>query len=314
MASVCRTSVFRRLGYLLLFMCLSLVCIIFSIIIAIAFVTVWERHLLSVTQGRLGPGKTLFSGGLTAVLDGLKLITKGILIPIHAYGVVYFIAPSVGFLVIIIEWISLPLISAVVSFESSVLFFTCCTSLMVFSTLLAGFLSGGKYSTLGALRVARQVVRYEVALLLMIVIVLILNRSFQWVSCSQVLIWGLFPTWITVVLAETNRAPFDFAEGERELVSGFNTEYSGVPFILLFLAEYGSILSFSFLTRVIFFSSSLILTFLTFSLIILVRSSFPRLRYDYIMTLMWTRILPFLLFVLPFIYLLSLQYSLIKGF
>lgn len=156
---------------------------------------------------------------------------------------------------------------------------------MVYAILISGMVSYSKYGAIGAVRACSQTISYEVvfALLLLSLIVLFISYSFT-SSMNIFILLGLLVPWFVCLVAETNRAPFDFAEGERELVRGFNVEYGSGRFVLLFLAEYGSILILRYLTSVLFFSLS-ITTGLIFFMVILIRRVYPRFRYDKLMGL-----------------------------
>lgn len=274
---------------------------ILCILLSIAFVTLFERHVLGIRQNRVGPNKVRIGGLLQAVLDGVKLLTKEHVIPHGGKLILFLLAPLISFVIMILEWFTLPLNFKVLSFQWRVLFFICCIGLIVYAILISGMVSYSKYGAIGAVRACSQTISYEVvfALLLLALIVLFISYSFT-NSMNIFLLAGLFLPWFICLIAETNRAPFDFAEGERELVSGFNVEYSRGSFVLLFLAEYGSILMLSYLTSVLFFSLSLV-TGLIFFTVILIRSVFPRFRYDKLIGLVWFKLLPLVLYFLLFV-------------
>ena len=184
-------------------------------------------------------------------------------------------------------------------FEHSLLLFLLLSSCAVFPLFFAGFARKRKFRLLGGFRGASQVIAYEVSAVFLLLFPLVLSGSFK--TSSLLSKWNfifflapiIFIFWVIAILCETKRAPFDFAEGERELVSGFNTEYSSLGFTLLFLAEYGSIILISLLTSIIFFS---FLFFIFFFLLLFIflwfRASFPRFRYDLLMGFRWKVILP----------------------
>jgi len=150
----------------------------------------------------------------------------------------------------------------------------------VYAILISGIVSYSKYGAIGAVRACSQTISYEVVFALLLLSLIVLYISYRFTpSINIFLLIGLFVPWFICIIAETNRAPFDFAEGERELVRGFNVEYSRGSFVLLFLAEYGSILILSYLTSVLFLSLSITTGFIFF-IVILIRSVYPRFRYD----------------------------------
>lgn len=186
----------------------------------------------------------------------------------------------------------------VVCFKLGVLFFLCVSRLNVYSVLLSGWSSNSKYALLGSVRAVAQTISYEVSMGLILIVILFFVMRFDFVSInfSQMCVWFIvlylpgFGIWFISRLAETNRAPFDLAEGESELVSGFNIEYGRGEFAFLFIAEYGSIMLMSIITRVIFvmgfFGVIGIVKFIFFVYLFLwVRGSFPRVRYDVLMSL-----------------------------
>ena len=186
----------------------------------------------------------------------------------------------------------------VLSFNHSVLFFLCCVGFIVYTTLLRGVARGSKYRFIGGVRSVCQTVRYEVAIILLLLIVLSHLHRFRFINKGSVIWIITFPLWIICFLAETNRAPFDFAEGERELVRGFNTEYRRVPFVLLFLAEYGRIIFLRYLSSALWFWGRQIASIGTFFLILLIRRRFPRFRYDFLIKIAWFVLLPVTIFIL----------------
>nr|QIZ12525.1 NADH dehydrogenase subunit 1 [Plaxiphora albida] len=294
------------------------------VLLAVAFFILLERKGLGYIQIRKGPNKVGYFGLIQPLADALKLFMKEENSLLSANKFPYFLAPVLSLLLSLSLW-SLYWSSFYIWFFSfGILFFLCVSALNVYGTMMAGWASNSKYSLLGGLRAVAQTISYEVTLFLVLLCGIglscsfslfdvILNQKFIW---SGMLMFPIFMVWMVICIAETNRAPFDFAEGESELVSGFNIEYGSGSFALLFLAEYSSILFMSMITTVLFFGSgdgmflsdfffwmkSMFFSFL----FIWVRGSFPRLRYDLLMKLTWLSFLPVSLLVLMWV--ISLMY------
>nr|QOW07331.1 NADH dehydrogenase subunit 1 [Costapex baldwinae] len=295
-------------------MYISIISCLFSyicILLAVAFFTLLERKGLSYIQIRKGPNKVGLAGIPQPIADAAKLLTKEIAKPTMANYSPYFIAPVFSFVLALLLWQLYPSLYATSYFKWGILFFLCVSGMNVYGTLLAGWASNSKYALLGSLRAIAQTISYEVSMALVLLFPLFLVGTFSFVEIkeSQNLVWLsllMLPVsfiWFVTCVAETNRAPFDFAEGESELVSGFNIEYGAAGFALIFLAEYANILVMSLFTSLLFFGGSSIIflesdlvfmakvLFFSF-LFIWVRGSYPRFRYDLLMSLTWKGFLP----------------------
>nr|YP_010502221.1 NADH dehydrogenase subunit 1 [Leocrates chinensis]UXC96466.1 NADH dehydrogenase subunit 1 [Leocrates chinensis] len=280
------------------------------ILLAMAFFTLLERKGLGYFQIRKGPNKVGIAGLPQPLADALKLFTKEVSMPTLSNTVPFIMAPSAGLFLALILWILYPHAYPLFFMAFGTMFFLCVSSINVYTTLGAGWSSNSKYSLLGALRGIAQTISYEVSMTLILLSALIALSSLNFndmfnsqLTPISLLCLPLLFTWFTTTLAETNRTPFDFAEGESELVSGFNTEYSSGLFALIFMAEYMNIIMMSLLTALFFFSfpvspivSPLMMSGATTALaftFIWVRASYPRMRYDRLMQLTWKGFLPF---------------------
>nr|YP_009255697.1 NADH dehydrogenase subunit 1 [Reticulitermes labralis]AND97131.1 NADH dehydrogenase subunit 1 [Reticulitermes labralis] len=292
------------LGYLF-FVVVFLLLILF-VMVGVAFLTLLERSVLGYIHIRSGPNKVGFVGILQPFSDAISLFSSEQYFPLVSNYLVYYFSPVFGLFLSLLVWLLIPYLSGFVSFELGLLFFLACTSLGVYTVMVAGWSSNSGYSLLGGLRALAQTISYEVSLafILFSFIILICSYNLIYFYLFQFYIWLIFFSfplsfvWFISCLAETNRTPFDFAEGESELVSGFNVEYGGGGFALIFLAEYASILFMSLLFCVIFLGSDLYslffyikLSFVSF-LFIWVRGTLPRFRYDKLMYLAWSSFLP----------------------
>lgn len=284
--------------------------LIVVVLIGVAFITLFERKILGYIHIRKGPNVVGFWGFLQPIADAVKLFVKEQAFLIRSNYFVYYFSPSFNMFLSLSCWLIIPYVFFSFSFEYSLLFFMCCTALRVYGLLRAGWSSNSKYALIGSLRCVAQTVSYEVrlALILFCFVILTLSYDFTLFSRYQLYIWFFFlllplsVCWFVSSLAETNRAPFDFAERESELVSGFNIEYSSGGFAILFIAEYARILFMRGLLvgllmgrsarRVMFyFKLGFIIYFF-----ILVRGTLPRFRYDKLIFLAWKLILPGVLF------------------
>ena len=275
---------------------------VIRIMIGVAFYTLLERKLLGYIQNRKGPNKPGSIGLLVPFADAIKLIGKEYNIPAHRGKLIYFATPLIVLLVPLILWGLYPSLYSVLRFKYSILLFICISSIGVYGILGAGWGRNSKYTILGALRSVAQSVSYEVRLILTV-----LHAVLYYYFCYAVpkyvtlgcFLFGPIVLLFLSSLAETNRSPFDFAEGESELVRGFNTEYRSVPFVMIFLAEYISILFISTVVSLLFNISGYldVFVFLLFWSIVFIwgRGTLPRLRYDQLMYLAWKRVLPLVL-------------------
>nr|QZK21362.1 NADH dehydrogenase subunit 1 [Drepanotermes sp. ANIC 0081]QZK21804.1 NADH dehydrogenase subunit 1 [Drepanotermes sp. QLD_043]QZK21882.1 NADH dehydrogenase subunit 1 [Drepanotermes sp. QLD_069]QZK21921.1 NADH dehydrogenase subunit 1 [Drepanotermes sp. QLD_080]QZK22233.1 NADH dehydrogenase subunit 1 [Drepanotermes sp. WA_028]QZK22324.1 NADH dehydrogenase subunit 1 [Amitermes sp. WA_107]QZK22350.1 NADH dehydrogenase subunit 1 [Amitermes sp. WA_136]QZK22363.1 NADH dehydrogenase subunit 1 [Dre len=289
-----------------LFLAVVFLLLMIFVMVGVAFLTLLERSVLGYVHIRKGPNKVGFIGILQPFSDAIKLFTSEQYFPLVSNYLIYYFSPIFGFFLSLLVWLLIPYLSGFISFELGLLFFLACTSLGVYTVMIAGWSSNSGYSLLGGLRALAQTISYEVSLafILLSFVVLICSYNLVYFYSYQVYLWLIFISlplsfvWFISCLAETNRTPFDFAEGESELVSGFNVEYGAGGFALIFLAEYASILFMSLLFCIIFLGSDLYsfffyvkLTFISF-LFIWVRGTLPRFRYDKLMYLAWSSFLP----------------------
>ncbi len=303
----------------------KILVIILPIMGAVAYLTLAERKVLGFMQVRPGPNRVGYWGLLQPIADGVKLLFKEIIIPTGANKFLFVAAPVLALVPALAAWAVVPFDDGMIlaNVNAGLLYLLAMTSLGVYGIIIAGWASNSKYAFLGALRSAAQIVSYELAMGFALVCVLLAAQSMNLGDIVRgqhngygLLGWyfiPLFPMFVVYFIAgvaETNRAPFDLAEGESEIVAGFHVEYSGMGFALFFLAEYANMILISALTAVMFLGgwlppldiapfnqvpgliwmlakmSALLFVFLWF------RATFPRYRYDQLMRLGWKVFIP----------------------
>jgi NADH-quinone oxidoreductase subunit H len=303
-----------------------------ALIICVALLTLWERKVIGWMQLRRGPNRVRLFGLLPGVgqpfADVLKLLMKEVVIPAKSNKFLFRLAPLIALVPAFAAWAVIPLSPTVVvsKADAGLLYLLSLTSMGVYGVIIAGWAANSKYAFLGAMRSAAQMVAYEIAMGFALVGVLMATGSMNLGTIVRTQEGGigswnwfwLFPLLMVYFIsgvAETNRAPFDVAEGESEIVAGFHVEYSGIAFALFFLAEYANMILISTLTAVFFFGgwqgplegypglgdtflgqpSFLWLFLKVFCLVFLFlwfRATFPRYRYDQIMRLGWKALIP----------------------
>nr|YP_010990655.1 NADH dehydrogenase subunit 1 [Klapperibrachys cremeri]WOW99086.1 NADH dehydrogenase subunit 1 [Klapperibrachys cremeri] len=288
---------------------LSILIMLIFVLLGVAFFTLFERKVLGYIQFRKGPNKVFFMGMFQPFSDALKLFSSEFYFLIFGNYVIYYFVPMFGLMISLLFWLLYPMYLNFMSFVLGSLFFLCCSGLGVYFIMISGWSSNSMYSLLGAMRAVAQSISYEVCFFLIILCLIMYIESYNFIDFLyvQTYIWfffmmiPLFLVFFSCCLAETNRSPFDFTEGESELVSGFNVEYSSFSFSLFFLAEYSNMMFLSFMLTLMFFGGDLFKLFFFFSMMffvfifIWVRGTLPRYRYDKLMYLSWKCYLPIVL-------------------
>ena len=299
---------------------LKIVAVLVPVMICVAFATLAERKIISYIQVRIGPNRNGFKGLAQPLADVIKLITKEVITPSQSNKYLFLIAPILSLAPALVVWSVIPFYKGLViaNINAGLLFIYAMSSLGIYGVLIGGWASNSKYAFYGAMRAAAQVVSYEIALGFCLVGIILQSGT---LNLQQIVllqgggfwhwyVWPLLPLfvifWIACV-AETNRAPFDVAEGESEIVAGFHVEYSGMGFALYFLAEYAHMLLISVIISLFFLGgwlspipsilpNNIIWLFIKAGffmyLYIWMRATFPRYRYDQIMYLGWKVLIP----------------------
>ena len=299
----------------------KIMLIIAPIMGGVAYLTLAERKVIGFMQIRIGPNRVGYYGLLQPIADGVKLLLKEIIIPTGSSKFLFVLAPIMALAPSLAAWAVVPFSDGVVlaNLNAGLLYILAMTSLGVYGVIIAGWASNSKYAFLGAVRSAAQIVSYEIAMGFALVCVLMVAQSMNLGDIVRgqqggqgMLNWyllPLFPMFLVYLIsgvAETNRAPFDMAEGESEIVAGFHVEYSGMAFALFFLAEYANMILIAFLTAVMFLGGWLspvpflpdsfiwLLAKVSFILFMFLwfRATFPRYRYDQLMRLGWKVFIP----------------------
>ncbi|NNF51571.1 MAG: NADH-quinone oxidoreductase subunit NuoH [Gammaproteobacteria bacterium] len=309
---------------------IKIVVVLLPLILAVAYLTYAERKVIGAMQGRIGPNRVGYKGLLQPFADVIKLLLKEVVVPTNASRFLFVIAPVISIMPAFAAWAVVPLSPefVIADVDAGLLYVLALTSLGVYGVILAGWASNSKYAFLGAMRSAAQIVAYEIAMGFALVGVLMAGGSLNLgkiieAQSGSIFTWfwlpllPLFVIYFISGVAETNRAPFDVAEGESEIVAGFHVEYSGTAFAVFFLAEYANMILISVLAATLFLGgwlspfqglpawlggesfiaapgffwlalkvSLFLFCFLWF------RATFPRYRYDQIMRLGWKVFIP----------------------
>jgi len=298
---------------------IKILALVVPLMLGVAYLTYAERKIIGWMQVRIGPNRVGFQGLLQPIADAVKLLMKEIIIPSGASRGLFILGPILAIAPALAACAVIPFTDTLVlaNINAGLLYVMAITSMGVYGVIIAGWASNSKYAFLGAMRSAAQIVSYEIAMGFALVGVLMAAQS---LNLSDIVhgqagglhhwyIWPLFPLFIVYLIsgvAETNRAPFDVAEGESEIVAGFHVEYSGMAFAVFFLAEYANMILIAALTTLMFLGGWLspvgflpdgivwwlLKTGCVLFLFLWFRATFPRYRYDQIMRLGWKVFIP----------------------
>lgn len=303
---------------------IKIVVVLVPLLLGVAYLTLAERKVIGYIQVRLGPNRVGFKGSLQPIADAVKLMFKEVIIPTNANRFLFLAAPVLAFVPAMLVWAAIPFgpDMAISHMNAGLLYVLAIAGLGVYGIIVAGWASNSKYAFLGAMRAAAQLVACEIAMGFALVGLLMAAQTLNLTKIVEAQAGGGFWSWYWLPLfpfflvyfisgvAETNRAPFDVAEGESEIVAGFHVEYSGMAFALFFLAEYANMIFVSMLTTVLFLGGwyapintpwltwipgvvwLLLKTAFLLYVFLWIRATFPRYRYDQIMRLGWKVFIP----------------------
>jgi NADH-quinone oxidoreductase subunit H len=308
---------------------IKIIVVLVPLILGVAYFTYWERKIIGWIQNRIGPNRVGWKGVLQPFADLIKMLLKEVVVPANANRFLFLLAPLLSLVPAFAVWAAVPMNEnfVIADINAGLLYILALTSLGVYGVILAGWASNSKYAFLGAMRSAAQIVAYEIAMGFALVGVLMAGGSLnlgdivqaqEGTSIFRWFMWPLFPLFVVYFIAgvaETNRSPFDVAEGESEIVAGFHVEYSGIAFGLFFLSEYANMILITVLTATFFMGGWLspfagiealegsalaapsvgwlLAKMLIFMFCFLwFRATFPRYRYDQIMRLGWKVFIP----------------------
>lgn len=272
-----------------------------GVLLRVAFFTLLERKILRLIHLRLGPNKVIIWGIFQPFSDALKLFSKEIINKTKSKLVLFLVSPLIGLILSLLCWIIYWSIYSWIYLPNFLIILFSVISLNIYSIILIGFISFRKYRIFGSYRSISQSVSYEISIILFSVTIFMIGNNLnikrfyfiKFILPLFILLFIIFRIWFCNCLAERNRTPFDLSEGESELVRGFNTEYEGGIFSIIFISEYSRIILLSIITILIFFSELYLLSTLLLCLTFLwVRTSFPRYRYDELIILAWKVFLP----------------------
>jgi len=306
-------------AWLPLWTLVKILVLVLPLMLCVAYLTYAERKIIGYMQVRIGPNRVGPIGLLQPIADAVKLLMKEIIVPSGANKGLFFLGPVLAIAPALAAWAVFPFTDTLVlaNIDAGLLYIMAITSMGVYGVVVAGWASNSKYAFLGALRSSAQIVSYEIAMGFALVGVLMASQSLNMIDIVKgqeggfwhwyfIPLFPLFLVYLISGVAETNRAPFDVAEGESEIVAGFHVEYSGMAFAVFFLAEYANMILIAGLTSIMFLGGWLspfpflpdgfiwIAAKMSFVLFLFLwfRATFPRYRYDQIMRLGWKVFIP----------------------
>nr|AAS77797.1 NADH dehydrogenase subunit 1 [Siphoninus phillyreae] len=283
----------------------NMTILLVSVMLSIAFFTLMERKMISYMQNRKGPNKVAMIGVIQPMADAIKLITKELNLNLKSNLMIYLISPVLNILMSLTMWMVFPFLFNFNFMKMSIMLMMACLSTNSITIIAMSWASNSNYAFMGMIRSVAQMISYEINFMMIILAAMNISEQMNLVMFNTLQkymnIAEMLPTmlvmWIITVLAETSRTPFDFSEGESELVSGFNIEYSSKSFMFLFLAEYSNILIMSMVSTLMFLnvSNKMMLMGIYIAMCFMfvwTRATLPRFRYDKLMKFNWTQLLP----------------------
>nr|ALR69339.1 NADH dehydrogenase subunit 1 [Bemisia tabaci]ATJ03343.1 NADH dehydrogenase subunit 1 [Bemisia tabaci] len=288
------------------FMALNFLFLMIMVMISVAFFTLVERKMIGYSQSRKGPNKVLVLGIVQPIADAMKLISKEMNLNHNSNFIMFTLAPMLNIICSLLMWMIFPFNYSFNFMKMAVLMMLSCMAFNLVTIMMMSWASNSNYAFIGMIRTISQLISYEINLIMILITTVIITEQMNLINMYKVqkymynlmILFPLMLIWLITILAETNRTPFDFSEGESELISGFNIEYSSTSFMMLFLSEYCSILIMSLLSICMFTNllptnPKFYVTYLVICFIFVwTRTTLPRFRYDKLMKFNWTQVLP----------------------